>query len=61
MDPPTQSLAETEHDMSHYYMPTEEQIQKTMRFFGFDRLVAIRHLQGQRLALEHAQRNRRYK
>jgi hypothetical protein len=60
MDPPTQELAETEHDMSHY-TPTEEQIQKTMRFFGFDRLVAIRHLQGQRLALEHLQRNRRYK
>ena len=45
-----------------YYMPTEEQIQKTMKFFGFDRLVAIRHLQGQRLALEHheAQRQARY-
>ncbi len=60
MDPPTQELAHKEQDMS-YYMPTEEQIEKTMRFFGFDRLVAIRHLQGQRLALEHLQRNRRYK
>lgn len=47
--------------MSHYYMPTEHEIQKTMDFFGFDRLVAIRHLQGQRLALAHAQQNRRFK
>ena len=60
MDPPPQKLARKEQDMS-YYMPTEEQIEKTMKFFGFDRLVAIRHLQGQRLALEHLHRNRRYK
>jgi hypothetical protein len=47
--------------MTPYYMPTEAEIQRTMEFFGFDRLVAIRHLQGRRLALEHAERNRRYK
>lgn len=44
-----------------YYTPTEEEIQKTMRFFGFDRLVAIRHLQGRQMALRYAQQNRRYK
>jgi hypothetical protein len=44
-----------------YYMPTEDEIRRTMKFFGYDRLVAIRHLQGRRLALEHYQRNRGYK
>ena len=47
--------------MTSYYMPTEDEIQRTMRLFGFDRLVAIRHLQGRRAALEHYQRNRKYK
>lgn len=45
----------------NYYMPTEDEIQRTMRLFGFDRLVAIRHLQSRRAALEHYQRNRKYK
>jgi hypothetical protein len=61
MDPQTQELARKELHMTSYYMPTEDEIQRTMRLFGFDRLVAIRHLQGRRAALEHYQRNRKYK
>lgn len=44
-----------------YHMPTEQEIQRTMRFFGFDRLVAIRHLQSKKIARELAERDRRFK
>jgi len=44
-----------------YYMPTEEEIERIMRLFGFDRLVAIRHLQGKQMARELAERNLRYR
>jgi len=40
--------------MTHY-MPTEEEIERIMRLFNFDRLVAIRHLQGKQMARELAE------
>jgi len=46
--------------MTHY-MPTEEEIQRTMRLFNFDRLVAIRHLQSRQIARELTERNLRYR
>jgi len=46
--------------MTHY-MPTEEGIERIMRLFKFDRLVAIRHLQSRQIARELSERNLRYR
>jgi len=46
--------------MTHY-MPTEEEIERIMRLFGFDRMVAIRHLQSRQMARELAERDLRYR
>jgi len=60
MDRPPSIVARKEQDVI-YYMPTEEEIERIMRLFNFDRLVAIRHLQGKQMARELSERNLRYR